>query len=143
VTGGAGFIGSNFIRYMLKEHPKYEIINLDVLTYCGNLENLQGVDDSTNYKFVKGDITDKRLVNDLTKDADVIINLAAESHVDRSIQDPDKFLKTNVIGTQTLLEAAKRHDIQKCIQISTDEVYGSCEKCYFTEKTPLAPICGE
>ncbi|BDH79824.1 dTDP-glucose 4,6-dehydratase [Methanothermobacter tenebrarum] len=139
VTGGAGFIGSNFIKYMLKEHPQYEIINLDALTYCGNLENLQGVEDNPNYKFVKGDITDKRLVDDLTQGADVIINFAAESHVDRSIQDPSKFLKTNVIGTQTLLEAAKKHNIQKYIQISTDEVYGSCEKCYFTEETPLAP----
>ncbi len=139
VTGGAGFIGSNFIRYMLGKYPKYEIINLDALTYCGNLENLRGIEKNPNYDFVKGEITNKKLVNKLAREADVIINFAAESHVDRSIQDPEIFIKTNILGTQVLLEAARKFDIRKYIQISTDEVYGSCKKCYFTEETPLAP----
>ncbi|WP_432703745.1 dTDP-glucose 4,6-dehydratase [Methanothermobacter thermautotrophicus] len=138
VTGGAGFIGSNFIRYMLREHP-YHIINLDALTYCGNLENLRGVEDDPRYTFVKGSITDRKLVDGIIKDVDAVINFAAESHVDRSIEDPGIFIKTNVLGTQTLLEASRRHGIERFIQISTDEVYGSLEKGYFTEETPLAP----
>jgi len=138
VTGGAGFIGSNFIRYMLQEHP-YQIINLDALTYCGNLENLRGVEDDPRYRFVRGSITDRKLVDDIIKDVDAVINFAAESHVDRSIEDPGIFLRTNVLGTQTLLESSRRHGVERFIQISTDEVYGSLEKGYFTEETPLAP----
>ncbi|BAZ99769.1 MULTISPECIES: dTDP-glucose 4,6-dehydratase [Methanothermobacter] len=138
VTGGAGFIGSNFIRYMLQEHP-YHIINLDALTYCGNLENLRGVEDDPRYTFVRGSITDRKLVDGIIKDVDAVINFAAESHVDRSIEDPEIFIRTNILGTQTLLEASRKHGVERFIQISTDEVYGSAEKGYFTEETPLAP----
>ena len=138
VTGGAGFIGSNFIRYMLQEHP-YHIINLDALTYCGNLENLRGVEDEPRYTFVRGSITDRKLVDGIIKDVDAVINFAAESHVDRSIEDPEIFIRTNILGTQTLLEASRKHGVERFIQISTDEVYGSAEKGYFTEETPLAP----
>jgi len=138
VTGGAGFIGSNFIRYMLQEHP-YHIINLDALTYCGNLENLSGVEDEPRYTFVRGSITDRKLVDGIIKDVDAVINFAAESHVDRSIEDPEIFIRTNILGTQTLLEASRKHGVERFIQISTDEVYGSAEKGYFTEETPLAP----
>lgn len=140
VTGGAGFIGSNFVRYMLDKYEDYEIVNLDALTYCGNLENLSGIEDNPNYTFVKGDITDKKLVNEITSDIDYIINFAAESHVDRSIEDPKIFIKSNILGTQVLLDAAKKYGIQKYLQISTDEVYGTLgETGYFTEETPLAP----
>ncbi len=138
VTGGAGFIGSNFIRYMLERHS-YSIINLDALTYCGNLENLRDVEDHPRYTFIRGSITDRELVNRIIRDVDAVINFAAESHVDRSIQDPEIFIKTNVLGTQTLLEASRREGIERFIQISTDEVYGSAETGYFTEETPLAP----
>lgn len=138
VTGGAGFIGSNFIRYMLERHS-YSIINLDALTYCGNLENLRDVEDHPRYTFIRGSITDRELVNRIIQDVDAVINFAAESHVDRSIQDPEIFIKTNVLGTQTLLEASRREGIERFIQISTDEVYGSAETGYFTEETPLAP----
>ncbi len=140
VTGGAGFIGSNFVRYMLDKYEDYEIINLDALTYCGNLENLSGIEDNPNYTFVKGDITDKELVNKIASDIDYIVNFAAESHVDRSIEDPEIFIKSNILGTQILLDAAKEHDIEKYLQISTDEVYGTLgETGYFREDTPLAP----
>lgn len=139
VTGGAGFIGSNFVRYMLDKYPNYEIINLDALTYCGNLENLSGIEDNPNYTFVKGDIMDKELVLDISSDVDYIINFAAESHVDRSIEDPEIFIKSNIIGTQVLLDAAREHEIKKYLQVSTDEVYGSLGKSgYFTEETPIA-----
>src|SRR3989344_2468032 len=106
VTGGSGFIGANFIRYWLNRYPKDKIINLDALTYAGHLENLESVENHPNYKFVKGDITDKKLVSSLLTDADVIVHFAAESHVDRSIINPSKFITTNVLGTQALLEAA-------------------------------------
>ena len=140
VTGGAGFIGSNFVRYMLNKYENYEIINLDALTYCGNLENLSGIEDNPNYSFVKGDITDKELVNEITSDVDYIINFAAESHVDRSIEDPEIFIKSNILGTQVLLDAAKKYEIKKYLQVSTDEVYGSLGKTgYFREDTHLAP----
>lgn len=140
ITGGAGFIGSNFVRYMLDKYPDYEIINLDVLTYCGNLENLSGLENNSNYSFVKGNISDKELVNEITKDMDYIINFAAESHVDRSIEDPEIFINSNILGTQVLLDAAKKYNIKKFLQISTDEVYGSLGKDgYFREDTPLAP----
>ncbi|MGB9937112.1 MAG: dTDP-glucose 4,6-dehydratase [Methanobacterium sp.] len=140
VTGGAGFIGSNFVRYMLDKYDDYEIINLDALTYCGNLENLSGIEDYPNYKFIKGNISDKELVNEITADCDYIINFAAESHVDRSIEDPEIFIKSNILGTQVLLDAAKKNSIKKFLQVSTDEVYGTLGKTgYFTEETPLAP----
>ncbi|WP_183597341.1 dTDP-glucose 4,6-dehydratase [Paenibacillus phyllosphaerae] len=142
VTGGAGFIGSNFIRYMVERYPDYTIVNLDLLTYAGNLENLSDVEDHPNYYFVHGDIADPALVERTLKEytLDTIVNFAAESHVDRSIADPSVFVRTNVIGTQVLLEAARRHSIAKYVQISTDEVYGTLGATgYFTEKTPLAP----
>ncbi|WP_438448531.1 dTDP-glucose 4,6-dehydratase [Gorillibacterium sp. sgz5001074] len=142
VTGGAGFIGSNFVRYMLSKYPNYKIVNLDKLTYAGNLENLQDVEDNPNYTFVHGDIGNKELVQYITQTygISVFINFAAESHVDRSINEPDLFLKTNVLGTQALLDVARTCKIDKYVQISTDEVYGSLgETGYFTEETPLAP----
>ena len=139
VTGGAGFIGSNFVRYMLDKYPDYEIVNLDSLTYCGNLENLQGIEDNPNYKFIKGDITDKALVFDIVSQIDYVINFAAESHVDRSIEDPEIFIKSNILGTQVLLDAAKEYSVKKYLQVSTDEVYGSLgETGYFREDTPLS-----
>ena len=140
VTGGAGFIGSNFVRYMVNKYSEYEIINLDNLTYCGNLENLKDIENKDNYSFVKGDIRDKNIVDDLVKQCDYVINFAAETHVDRSIEGPEIFIKSNVLGTQVLLNAAKEHGVEKYIQISTDEVYGTLGKeGYFTENTPLQP----
>ncbi len=140
VTGGAGFIGSNFLKYMVSKYPDYHFINLDSLTYCGNLENLKDIEDKENYSFVKGDIRDSKLVSNIISDCDYIINFAAESHVDRSIEDPEIFIKSNVLGTQVLLDMAKKHNIKKYLQISTDEVYGSLPKeGYFTETTPLQP----
>ncbi|SNX52854.1 dTDP-glucose 4,6-dehydratase [Thermoanaerobacterium sp. RBIITD] len=141
VTGGAGFIGSNFIKYMLKEHKDYKVINLDKLTYAGNLENLKDVENNSNYIFVKGDITDREIVEKIFSDGiDYVVNFAAESHVDRSIEDPSIFLKTNVLGTQVLLDAAKKYGVKKYLQVSTDEVYGSLGKTgYFTEQTSLSP----
>ena len=142
VTGGAGFIGSNFVRYMLYKHKNYKIVNLDLLTYAGNIKSLDDIKDNPNYLFIKGDIADNKLVDKIVFDnkIDVIINFAAESHVDRSITNPDIFVKTNVLGTQNLLEIAKKYKIEKFFQISTDEVYGSLGKTgFFTEKTPLSP----
>lgn len=140
VTGGAGFIGSNFIRYALQEHPDWEITNLDKLTYAGNLENLKDVENNPRYRFVKGDIADWELVNSLLKEGfDGLINFAAESHVDRSILDASPFIETNVKGTQVLLEAARQHRTSRFVQVSTDEVYGSTEKGKFNEESPLAP----
>lgn len=140
VTGGAGFIGSNFILYMMDKYPEYKITNLDALTYCANLNNLKTVEDNPNYEFIKGDITDDNLINKVVANMDYIINFAAESHVDRSIEDSQIFIKSNVLGTQVLLDAAKENNIEKYIQISTDEVYGSLGKTgFFTEETPLTP----
>ena len=140
VTGGAGFIGSNFVRYMVDKYPEYDIINLDALTYSGNLENLKDIENKENYSFVKGDIRDKSIVDDLVKKCDYVINFAAESHVDRSIFDPEIFIKSNVLGTQVLLNASKKFGVEKYIQISTDEVYGTLgESGYFTENSPLQP----
>jgi dTDP-glucose 4,6-dehydratase len=142
ITGGAGFIGSNFVHYMLEKYPNYKVVNYDLLTYAGNLENLKDVENHPNYTFVKGDINNRELVDYLVKThkIDVIVNFAAESHVDRSITDPDIFVKTNVLGTQALLDVAKANNIKKYVQISTDEVYGTLgETGYFTEETPLAP----
>jgi len=141
VTGGAGFIGSNFVLYMLKQHPGYQIINVDALTYAGNLENLKSIESNPNHTFVKADITDVQKMNELIgQDVDAVVNFAAESHVDRSILEPDVFVKTNVLGTQVLLDAARKHNVTKFVQVSTDEVYGSLgETGLFTEETPLQP----
>lgn len=141
VTGGAGFIGSNFILYMMRQHPQDEIINLDALTYAGNLENLKSVENEPNYTFVHGDIADKGKVNEVFKSGiDVVVNFAAESHVDRSILEPEAFVNANVLGTQVLLDAAKKYGVTKFVQVSTDEVYGSLgETGLFSETTPLAP----
>jgi len=141
VTGGAGFIGSNFIRYMLKKYPDYEIANLDLLTYAGNLENLKDIERNPNYKFAKGDIADKDLANDLMKDIDIVVNFAAESHVDRSILDSAAFIHTNVLGTHNLLEAAKNSGLKRFHHVSTDEVFGhlGANDPAFNEKTPYAP----
>jgi len=139
ITGGAGFIGSHFIRYMISKYPEYQIINLDKLTYAGNLENLREVEQCPNYRFVKGDICDPNLVNTLASDTDIIINFAAETHVDRSILDPGSFIQTDVQGTYVLMEAARRSHHQRYIQISTDEVYGSAADDPFTESAPLQP----
>jgi len=140
VTGGAGFIGSNFLKYMVNKYPNDEFINVDALTYCGNLRNLEDIEKNNNYTFIKGNIQDKNLINKISKNTDYIINFAAESHVDRSIEDPEIFIKSNVLGTQVLLDAAKNNNIEKFIQISTDEVYGTLGRAgYFTEKTPLQP----
>lgn len=141
VTGGAGFIGSNFVRMVLSERPDCFVVNLDKLTYAGNLENLAGLLDHPNHKFVKGDICDGALVEKIIADhnVDVIINFAAESHVDRSITGPKAFVETNVTGTLTLLEAARDKKLERFVQISTDEVYGALgPQGKFTEQTPLA-----
>ena len=139
VTGGAGFIGSHFIKHILKKYENYKIINLDKLTYCANLKNLKEVEANPNYSFIQGDITDSALVDDLAKKSDYIINFAAETHVDNSIKNPENFVKTNVYGTYVLLEAAKNNNVEKFLQISTDEVYGSIEIGKFSENSPLAP----
>jgi len=139
ITGGAGFIGSNFIRHILNRYSDYSVTNLDKLTYCGNLENLKDIEKDKRYKFVKGDIADPGIVKDLVKKSDMIVNFAAETHVDRSITDPYSFVRTNVVGTHTLLEAAKAKGVERFIHISTDEVYGSIEKGSFKESDPLEP----
>lgn len=139
VTGGAGFIGSNYIHYLLKKHSDVHIINLDKLTYAGNLENLNDVENDPRYEFIKGDIGDEALINDLIPRVDIVVNFAAESHVDRSIGAPDDFIKTDIFGTFVLLEACRKHGVQKFVQISTDEVYGSTEAESFKENDPLMP----
>ncbi len=141
VTGGAGFIGSNFIRYMLGKYPDYEIINFDKLTYAGNLDNLADAESNPNYHFIKKDIADSKAVEGILSDGvNAIVNFAAETHVDRSLMNASEFILTNVLGTQVLLGAALKYGIEKFIQISTDEVYGSLDsEGYFTEDTPLAP----
>jgi len=150
VTGGAGFIGANFVHYMLNKYSDIKIINLDKLTYAGNLENLKDVSINENYSFVKGDICDKELVERLFNDIDIdyVVNFAAESHVDRSIKEPEIFVKTNVLGTVNLLNAAKNaweikdgfEEGKKFMQVSTDEVYGSLgDTGFFLESTPLDP----
>lgn len=140
VTGGAGFIGSCFVRHILKKHPDYKVINLDALTYAGNIENLDDIKDNPNYTFVKGNICDKNLVRELISGADCVVNFAAESHVDNSIKHPEIFIETNVQGTLNLLQAAREYKIQRFLQVSTDEVYGTLGKTgYFYETTPLSP----
>lgn len=144
ITGGAGFIGSNFVKLVLKKY-NYKVINLDALTYAGNLETLADIENHENYKFIKGDIRDKKLIGELFEQGlDFVVNFAAESHVDRSISGPEIFTDTNVIGTQVLLEAVRKYwsknSANRFLQVSTDEVYGSLgAEGYFTENTPLAP----
>jgi len=139
VTGGAGFIGSNYIHFLLEKYDDVKVINLDKLTYAGNLENLRDIEDDSRYRFVKGDICDETLVGQLMEEADIVVNFAAESHVDRSIEAPDAFIKTDIFGAFTLLEAARRTHIDRFIQISTDEVYGSVEQGSFVETDALMP----
>ena len=142
VTGGAGFIGSNFINYILDERDDYNIINLDKLSYAGNLENLVLSESKKNYHFVKGDIINAELVNYLFQKFDIkyVINFAAESHVDRSILGSEVFFRSNVLGTNVLLEASRKFEVEKFLQVSTDEVYGSLDsEGLFTEETPLHP----
>lgn len=156
ITGGAGFIGSNFVKHMLKKHPDYKIINVDALTYAGNLENLKDIAEKDNYSFIKADIRDREKIEEIftTHDVTYVVNFAAESHVDRSIEEPEVFLTTNVIGTQILLDVAKKHwkinptdkyckeyiPGVKFLQVSTDEVYGALGKTgMFTETMPLMP----
>ena len=145
VTGGAGFIGGNFVHYMVNKYPEYMVVNLDALTYAGNLETLKPVENKPNYKFVKGDIADRAFIFNLFKEEkfDIVVNFAAESHVDRSVEDPGIFVQTNVIGTQVLLDASKKFNIERYHQVSTDEVYGDLPldrpDLFFTEETPLNP----
>ncbi|MCH3910248.1 MAG: dTDP-glucose 4,6-dehydratase [Limosilactobacillus oris] len=142
VTGGAGFIGSNFIHYMLEKHPDDNLINLDLLTYAGNIHNLDDVKDNSHYHFVKGNIVNRELVTHLVHEFNIdhIVNFAAESHVDRSILHPEVFVETNVQGTLALLDVAKREGVEKFLQVSTDEVYGTLGATgYFTEESPLQP----
>jgi dTDP-glucose 4,6-dehydratase len=140
VTGGAGFIGSNFIRLLINE-TDHNVVNLDKLTYAGNLENLKDIENNPKYKFVKGDIADNELIPKLLKEEqiDIIVNFAAETHVDRSIQNADDFIKTDILGTFNLLESAKQSNIKRFIHISTDEVYGSIENGSFSEDSKLNP----
>src|SRR3989344_1701405 len=142
VTGGAGFIGSNFILYWLNSHPQDQILNFDKLTYAGNLENLKEIEGSPNYSFVKGDITDSKAVAEAMEGIDIVVHFAAESHVDRSIMEPASFVMTNVVGTQVLLEAALKNEIKRFHHISTDEVFGALELTSgekFTEDTKYDP----
>lgn len=143
VTGGAGFIGANFVYYMLDKHPDYKIVAYDLLTYAGNLETLEGALKNPNFKFIRGDIADRKAVYDMFEEEqfDIVVNFAAESHVDRSIENPEIFLVTNVLGTQVLLDAARKFGVSRFHQVSTDEVYGDLPlertDLFFTEETPI------
>lgn len=143
VTGAAGFIGTNFVYYELEKHPEDEIVALDLLTYAGNLKNLDGCKNDKNFKFVKMDIRDREAINKLFEDEkfDIVVNFAAESHVDRSIEEPEVFLKTNILGTQVLMDASLKYGVKRYHQVSTDEVYGDLPldrpDLFFTESTPL------
>lgn len=144
VTGGAGFIGGNFVQYMVKKYPEYYICNLDALTYAGDLTKHKNIENLPNYRFVKMDIVDSSAISKLfeVEQFDFVVHFAAESHVDRSITKPDIFIKTNVLGTQSLLEAARKNNIKKFLHVSTDEVYGELDfnpTMFFTEKTPIQP----
>ncbi len=142
VTGGAGFIGANFIHYWFKQHPQDQIINLDKLTYAGNLQNLKSIEKNQNYQFIKGDITDSQAVDQAMQGIDTVVHFAAESHVDRSIAGPAVFVTTNVVGTQVLLDAALKHKVKRFHHISTDEVFGSLEldsQEKFNEQTSFKP----
>lgn len=139
VTGGAGFIGSHFVRHILGGYPNYLVINLDKLTYAGDLDNVADISDNPNYSFVEGDIVDRELVDDLASKVDAIVNFAAETHVDNSIESSDPFLQTNIVGVQVLMEAALKHKHKRYIQISTDEVYGDIADGLFIEESNLNP----
>lgn len=140
ITGGSGFIGSNFIKFIVSKYPEYQIVNLDKLTYAGNPANLKDLEQNPNYSFIEGDICDKKLVNHIVKNVDLIVNFAAESHVDRSIAKSDEFITTNILGTHNLIEAARRNGNKRFHHISTDEVYGSLgPKGFFTENTNYDP----
>jgi len=141
VCGGAGFMGSHFIKYILAKYSDYQVVNFDKLTYAGNLENLHEVENNPRYKFVQGDICDRQMLEKVAQEfgIEAIVNYAAETHVDRSIMDPDAFLRTDVLGTFNLLETTKKFNLKKMVQISTDEVYGSIEKGSFTEESSFAP----
>ena len=139
ITGGCGFIGSNFIRNMLEMYPDYQITNLDKLTYAGNPDNLKDIESNPNYTFVKGDICDTDVVSNVMQDVDQVIHFAAESHVDRSIEDGAVFVRTNVLGTNTLLQSALDNDVERFIHVSTDEVYGSIKEGSFSEMDDLKP----
>ncbi|HII30335.1 dTDP-glucose 4,6-dehydratase [Candidatus Woesearchaeota archaeon CG08_land_8_20_14_0_20_47_9] len=141
ITGGCGFIGSNFVRYVLDKHPTHTVINLDKLTYAGNTDNLRDVEEhhKPRYEFVKGDICDKRLVRRLMEHSDMVVHFAAETHVDNSIKSADEFMHTNVFGTYNLLNAAREMKIKRFLYVSTDEVYGSIEEGKFSEDSPVAP----
>lgn len=143
VTGGAGFIGGNFIRYMMNKHPSYEVVCIDCLTYAGNMETLDGIIGKSNFKFYKDDITNRKRMFEIFSEErpDIVVNFAAESHVDRSIEDSTAFLNTNIIGTQCLMDACRKFDVKRFHQVSTDEVYGDLPldrpDLLFTETTPL------
>ena len=143
VTGGAGFIGGNFVHYMLEKYPNYQIVCLDVLTYAGNMETIKDALENKNFKFVKGDIADRKFVFKLFENEkfDTVVNFAAESHVDRSITNPELFLKTNILGTNVLMDASRKYDVKRYHQVSTDEVYGDLPldrpDLMFTEETPI------
>lgn len=139
VTGGAGFIGSHFIRYTLKRHHNYRIVNLDKLTYAANLNNLSEVKNNPRYKFIKGDICNRALVKRIVKNCQIVVNFAASTHVDRSLLKSNEFIQTNIVGTYVLLEAAKKFKLKRFIQISTDEVYGSIKRSFFHETSALNP----
>jgi len=140
ITGGAGFMGSNFIKYILKKHPDWQVVNLDKLTYAGNLDNLREIENNENYTFVKGDIARAEdVAKAIGEGVDKIINYAAETHVDRSILEPDAFVKTDILGTYTLLEAVRKYNVAQYIQISTDEVFGSIKQGSFDEQSPFRP----
>jgi len=141
ITGGAGFIGSNFVRHVLNKYPKYKVVNIDKLTYAGNLDNLKDIEKNKNYKFIKADICNSKSIDKIigSEKIDAIVNFAAETHVDRSIHNPGGFLQTDVFGTFNLLEASRKYAVARYIQISTDEVYGSIDKGSFSEKSTIAP----
>lgn len=139
MTGGLGFIGSNFIRFLLEKHSDLSVINLDKVTYCGNPENLRDVERNPRYEFIRGDICDRQMVEKVMEGCETVFHFAAQSHVDRSILDAAAFVETNIVGTHILLEAAKKKGLKKVIQISTDEVYGSIEEGSFSEESPLSP----
>ncbi len=139
VTGGAGFIGSNFVRMIIEDHPDYSVTVIDALTYAGHMENLEDVKSNDRFSFVKGDIRNASDVDGLVKEHDIVINFAAESHVDRSITDPEAFITTDVMGVFQLMESAKKHGVEKIVQISTDEVYGDIDEGASVETDSLAP----